>query len=450
MNKQKVFCALLPVFFFVPLCILKLYPAYHFEDMRTFFEWGEHFKTNWRDIYVSCEKCNYPFLGTVFSAGIGQIFQDVSARFGGDPYLEFRIVLAILAGVNSLLVLSLLRLLKCAYPFLTTLLIAVLPSTFILEYTWGNIDGIVQFFLLGTLVCFAKSMLLVEGSPWWQLRYVALGWLGFFSLPLVKQTSLFSLPALFLAAVYATACCWKALPTKFRLFALLPIPLSLGLFLLPDLFLHLPPPFHFHLEYIWLGGGSEHGNKISGNGFNIWMMLGRPMSASSLEPFSHYKNWTPQRAGYVLFILTALVSLLWLFLATLRSRFLFAGQHMATRRWFLVCVLLFLALSNLEFNLFLTGTHERYLAHFYPFLIVALASLSSFGFNIPLRAFLGSVFMACLYGGFVSSIIWSPPRLLTFVSLHLFVGSLHLVLFTLLMLLCYDILIGQKQIVALY
>ncbi len=82
MNKQKVFCALLPVFFFIPLCILKLYPAYHFEDMRTFFEWGEHFKTNWRDIYVSCEKCNYPFLGTVFSAGIGQIFQDVSARFG--------------------------------------------------------------------------------------------------------------------------------------------------------------------------------------------------------------------------------------------------------------------------------------------------------------------------------------------------------------------------------
>ena len=60
-------------------------------------------------------------------------------------------------------------------------------------------------------------------------------------------------------------------------------------------------------------------------------------------------------------------------------------------------------------------------------------------------AFLGTLFMACLYGGFVSSIIWSPPRLLSFVGLHLFVGSLHLVLFVLLMLLCYDILIGHRQ-----
>jgi hypothetical protein len=271
-----------------------------------------------------------------------------------------------------------------------------------------------------------------------------LGWLGFFSLPLVKQTSLFSLPALFLAAVYATACCWKALPAKFRIFSLMPIPLSLGLCLLPDLFLNVPPPFHFHLEYVWLRG-SDVTNKISGNGFNIWMVLGRPMAASSLEPFSHYKGWTPQRAGYVLFISAALVSLLWLFLATLQARSIFAGQHMTARRRFMVCILLFLALYNLEFNLFLTGTHERYLAHFYPFFIIALASLSSFGFNIPLRAFLGTVFMACLYGGFVSSIILRPPGFLFLMESHLLVGLLHLVLFVLLILLCYDILIGRKK-----
>src|SRR5919108_3290383 len=115
-NKQKVLCVLLPlVFFSVPLFILKLYPAYNFRDMDVFFEWAEPFKTNWRDIYVSCENCVYPFLGTVFSAGIGQICKDVSARFGADPYLDFRIALAVLAGVNSLLVFSLLRLLKCAH-----------------------------------------------------------------------------------------------------------------------------------------------------------------------------------------------------------------------------------------------------------------------------------------------------------------------------------------------
>jgi hypothetical protein len=51
--------------------------------------------------------------------------------------------------------------------------------------------------------------------------------------------------------------------------------------------------------------------------------------------------------------------------------------------------------------------------------------------------------MACLYGGFVSSIIWSPPRLLSFAGLRLLVGSLHLVLCALLMLLCYDILTEQ-------
>jgi hypothetical protein len=40
--------------------------------------------------------------------------------------------------------------------------------------------------------------------------------------------------------------------------------------------------------------------------------------------------------------------------------------------------LIHLALINLGFNLFLTGTHERYLVHFYPFAIAVLLVLQKF------------------------------------------------------------------------
>ena len=62
-------------------------------------------------------------------------------------------------------------------------------------------------------------------------------------------------------------------------------------------------------------------------------------------------------------------------------------------------LILHLALVNLSFNLFLAGTHERYLYHFYPFIIMACMGLGFFkrGFVYALLA--GATFYgAVLYG----------------------------------------------------
>ena len=46
--------------------------------------------------------------------------------------------------------------------------------------------------------------------------------------------------------------------------------------------------------------------------------------------------------------------------------------------YFVAMALLYLSLINLSFNLTLTGTHERYLYHFYPFIFVALLVLNKY------------------------------------------------------------------------
>src|SRR5262249_37342711 len=102
-------------------------------------------------------------------------------------------------------------------------------------------------------------------------------------------------------------------------------------------------------------------------------------------------------------------------------------------------ILLYLAQSNLGFNVLLSGTHERYLYHCFPFLILA-----AFFFWERQTVFSGRSVLLCLgaailYGLFVYSVL-SPP-----VIPHEFVGAIHLVLLICLFFLSVRLQSGTAQ-----
>jgi hypothetical protein len=143
-------------------------------------------------------------------------------------------------------------------------------------------------------------------------------------------------------------------------FVLLPI-------FLFDLWLNVPSEFYFsHLERVFLTG-SDHMNKISGNGFNIWILLDRDMWSSSEIPF--FYNFTPKGIGLKLFIL---VLLLLTYFLLINNKNNWKGSF---NKNLLISFLFYLAMINLSFNIFLSGTHERYLFHFYPYILIALLTL---------------------------------------------------------------------------
>jgi hypothetical protein len=89
---------------------------------------------------------------------------------------------------------------------------------------------------------------------------------------------------------------------------------------------------------------------------------------------------------------------------------------------------LFHGLSHLGFNVFLSGTHERYLYLGYPFLLLAAAWFygrrSVFSWRPTAFCFLS----AAAYGGFVYGINRSLPQLLFALRRHEFLASIHLFL----------------------
>ena len=360
------------------------------------------------------------------SAGAMHFLKTVPALIDLSPHLAFRAFLTLFCSLNFLLLAGLMRQMQLGYAFAWALLVTLLPSTSAAGAIWGQVDDAMLTCCLGiailVLACWRAHMRrLVTGAS---LLGVAL------LLPLLvltKQLTLFSLPFVGMLALVTVLAGWRADPRAFPWLFAAGILACLLWFRFLDTFYPVPAHnFSSSYWYVWHSGASEHATRISGNGFNIWMFLGRDMWSSSNVPFATIAGirLTPFGSGAVLY-LAFMVGLTWSCASRLITIVSAGSKTNLSEAMALACF--YHGLCWLGFNVLLTGTHERYLSTGYPFLVVGLV-----WFTINARAgvvlLAGTVLCAVSYGTFVLSVISDNPESLGIVRYHLFQAGTHLML----------------------
>jgi len=422
---------------FSVILVVSIPEFYHQGDMHRFWEWAHYWSENWKDIYLNCKGCNYPIIGTFSSAGLLSILGNGNYQ---NAVFSFRLLLGLIDGLNVLLIFWLLKQFSINNAALWAGIIGILPSSWAGGALWGQIDGISQLFILVALVWIVRSNLGHQVSKSNFRIYLAISSVMLSWIILTKQIaifSFFSIGFLLTANVFFFSRKWSQFATD----SLLMIAFFIFSIILWDSFLNLKEPYFSHLHYIW-ETGSSHGDVISLNGFNIWMFLGRNMRSSSHIPFffnnvtnSHVLLlFTPYIAGVFFFLVFNSISSLSLLLF-LRNQFL-SGERFLNRE-ILLNFIFYLALVNLSFNVLLTGTHERYLYHFYPFMILACLGLRKYTKLFSNNIIYIVVFGASLYGLFVLGILSNRAASLGYTT-HWVLGIFHFGL------LCYLFLIFLK------
>lgn len=350
---------------FFPAFVILIYPTwFQPDDLDAFLGWSREWAKGAQNIYINCMYCNYPFLGMAFSAGAVDWLgiRDFDGMMG-----LFRYYLAFIDLLNVVVLYYLLKTLKVKDAAFWAGLVGLLPSSWIGASYWGQIDNVGQFFILAFFLAAAKLNEIPEPKSW--RSYLLAFMLGFLlsCLAMTKQLVFFSMISLGSMAVANIMLVSRRWMSTF--FALVVLAVSFAApILLVDAGIRYDPRYLSHLHYI-LATGSSHGDTISSFGFNIWTFFTSNPFGNSHEPLPVFGvTLIPYKAGITLF----LASILALTIAAVyfhireykKGNDGFTHKHLAF--W-----LVHLALVNLSFNLVLTGTHERYLYHFYPFAIAA-------------------------------------------------------------------------------
>lgn len=401
-----VFLALL-----LPFLIIRSFPKfYHSSDVDDFWRWSQAWEMDWRSVYITCERCNYPFLGTWLSGGLMSALNiETFARLAN----RFRYVLAAIDALNVLLIWLILHRLRVKHAPLWAGIIGLLPSSWLGSSVWGQIDGVGQFLLLLfflLLIWFHHKIRSVREL----YVFAILSGLLLSLMLLTKQLiyfSIFALGLIFIANVIVYS-------RKFVVVLACGV-FSFISFLLPvlviDANLNLKAPYLSHLQYI-LATGSDHAEVISYTGFNLWTFFTNDPLGSSRQMLPGLP-FAPYYAGMILFLLINAI-----------LAFVFARQIFKHQDRFIPTALIYLALVNLSFNLTLTGTHERYLYHFYPFILIAclvyLGAEGSFNRFTLATLLAGSL----LYGVFLFGYLtrWVRPNSLAILQ---GMSAFHLLLF---------------------
>ncbi len=382
----------------IPAIIIALFPKlFHSSDVDDFWRWSQSWGANWRNIYIDCDRCNYPFVGTLVSGGVMNWMRIDNFKHIVAP---FRYYLAVIDALNVLAAYFIMAKLKIKYAPLWAGLIGLLPSSWMGTSAWGQIDGVGQLLIMSTFILFARFNLNARTDTARYYFFVASAGLLMSLAALTKQLILFSLVSLgFMTLVNIFL--YSRKPANIALSLAILVIAFIAPILLIDAGLNLKAPYLSHLQYV-LATGSQHGDTISSFGFNIWAFLAEDPRGSSHDPLniqlgsSSLFSVVPYSAGIFLFLLVNM------FLFFVYAKY-FYRQYVKGLQFFnaenILLLLLHLALVNLSFNLFLTGTHERYLYHFYPFIIVACLGLGFFkrGFVYVLLAG-GAYYGAVLYG----------------------------------------------------
>lgn len=343
--------------------------TYHSFDVGTFEKWTFFLHPYWNVYNTECY-CNYPIVGIFLSTFIIK---------STGSYQLFFLFLALFESLNAYLVYRLFRQLgrSKTKSQLFALFFLLLPSTLAGGALWGQIDHIGltflllivliliyilkrepiydekkgrvlfgMFFLLGTLfyiVLFTKQLMLFPAAP-----------IGFFLLlhALIKKND----------KRFVTGLLW--------------ILIGFLVWMLPiDFLLGFPRNNYFsHYQYV-LENGSDHMDIISGDGITMWQFFYDYQTHTSLKPLLF--GISPKTMGLILFFLLSGVEII-LYVKS----YLIGLKNKYNSTYQMGILFLFIAIFNLTFNLFLSGTHERYLFYFYPFLLFACISLNKVGVKL--------------------------------------------------------------------
>ncbi|MBZ0115530.1 MAG: hypothetical protein K8H88_00950 [Sandaracinaceae bacterium] len=321
----------------------------HAGDMEFFHRWYLAFGEAFREpafgglatFYRDGPGVNYPIVGALVVCLPARIVE----AFAGAPLdlATYRLVLKLTLAIGDvafILALSrLARLLGAPQPRLLALAIYLVPASWAAGTFFGQIDSVGS-----VLLVVATSELLAyrrQGST----LTLSLALLATASALLCKQLAWFSLPALL-------ALLGLGLFTHRRR-AHLALALASPLVLFAaDPFLALPEGFHSHLCFV-ISAASHHGDLVVATGASLWSLVARPGQDA------HDARWLGLSAFAIGWLLFALIQAV----ALLRARAArFSDQALVEWQ----------STLHLAMGVVLTGVHERYLAHAWPFALVLL------------------------------------------------------------------------------
>ncbi|MEM8641562.1 MAG: hypothetical protein AAGG51_22505 [Cyanobacteria bacterium P01_G01_bin.54] len=395
----------------LPCVWVSCFENYAVVDVGVFRDWAVCLQEYGREIYLDCPlRPNYPTVGILLTAGVFRIFQDgLGIADANVADQGFRYFLAAFESLNFLLLIALFHLSQFRWPIATALGLTLLPSTWAGAAVWGQIDHLSLAFLLMALVLLLRYWRAIDAAGPGPFRQQ---WLYCVLIPmsitlyiLNKQIALFSFPFLFLLLGITG---YKLQIGRSRA----------GLLQFCTLLLIFVVSFRgldtvFALEPSYLGSsfigvwaqGSGHGNIISGDGANLWVLLERDLQSTSHFPLFHLG--TVEVKPYTLGIIAYALVLMFLFQSVFKAvrdrSQVTQVQPASDAVELLYFACLFHGISWLGFNLLLTGSHDRHPYLAYVFLLLAIAYYGLNQRRWPITVILFSGFVATAYGLFILS-----------------------------------------------
>lgn len=373
----------------LPVAIILGFPdTYYRDDLADFWTWSQFLKENLRDIYIQCSSCNYPLFGILVSAGV---VSRMHVQEFSEIIIPLRLYFSMFDAINVLLIYLILKGLEIDKAPLWAGIIGLLPSSWMGSSVFGQIEGISQSLILFTCLGVVWFNLKFKNTRFAYQMFLILNG-GMLSLMiLTKQLILFSVISIVFMLVINIIMHSQTISRILRSFALLLFAFIIPVAVIDFALIHKKGYFS-HLQYIFLTG-SKHGDIVSSNGFNLWTFLVDIPVSSSHNPI-HIQlgslpsiSVIPYNAGLFIFFACNLIIVFWYLHYFYKQNFV-NKEYFLNRKDILLFVL-HIALVNLSFNLFLTGTKERYLYHFYPFVIIA--TLGLFNRNLLYFLFAGAV-----------------------------------------------------------
>jgi hypothetical protein len=325
--------------------------------------------------------CNYPALGVLATAGVMSALRAAPGLEGLDRTEIQQLFRLVLSGVEVLwllVVAVLVRRLLGSDGSLVVATLYLLPSTWAAGAVWGQIDLLLVS--LTTLACSLFATSLLETSASWSKQTVLLTLAALASVAtiLTKPQAVVTLPWLAFLAILAFRACFTRLgPRSAIAAAVVAVAAGLAAFRLLDASLWaLPTDSSGSLAQVWRTR-ADSASVLSEHGANLWALL--DLTAHSSANWPLVGGLTPHVLGLGLAV-GLVASLLLAFTAFLSRlpRTNTITQPLVARRA-LAHGLCGIGFAHLAADVALTGVHERYPAHAFPFLFLgtfALARLS--------------------------------------------------------------------------